>query len=384
MKKFLSLTLALLLILSMTATAFADDDAPEQGEQTEQWDGTYTSTTPTTFEQIVKTYDSEKNVAVNETLTFTSEYNEDNPDVVVDSNGNVTNNPANLTVEDLTVNSLTQNTSTGKYEAGNLKVTIPSLSKAGTYEWTITENEGNTAGVGYSEAAVVVTALVEYDNVSHKLQIASCTSYIKKVNGAKANTFENTFKSGSFTVEKDVIGNMANENDEFDITVTLTSANPIGNDITVGGNTVVPNAWTPITDDNNNITGYKYTDTHSYSEYGGKRAFANIPEGVTVTVAENNVDSDSKVKGYTYKGVFTRTTTTNEDETVTTTDASFNGLTIADDTNATNAAIVVTNEKTASVETGVSLDTVPYFLMLAVACVGMFLLLSKKRAYREN
>lgn len=386
MKKLFSLTLALLLILSMTATAFADDEVieePGQGGQPTEWNGTYTPTTSTQFTEIIKTYNSDGNVVVNETLTFTSEYSKSNPDVIVDSEGNVTNTPANLTVADLTVNSLTKNETTGKYEAGKLTVTIPALSAAGIYEWTIKETEGNTAGVGYSSAEIHVTALVEYDNSSHALKLASTTSYIKSENNKKADTFENTFNSGSFTVAKDVEGNMASESETFDIIVTLTSTKPIGTDISAAGTTVTPTDWTTnYTDDTKTtVKDYTYEKKLTISENSGKRTFSNIPVGVTVTVVEDGVGTDNKVKGYDYKGVFTRTSTTDGDGQTTTTDEEFTSLTIAHDT---NSDIVVKNENKTEVATGISLDTVPYFLMLAVACVGMFLVLSKKRAYREN
>ena len=111
MKKFLSMMLALVLVLSMSTIAFA-----AEGEST--WDGSYTATAETTFNEIVKTYTSENNVVVNETLSFTSTAQTTNPD----------GGTANLTVADLNVSSL---------NPGTLAVTIPSLNKAGIYEWTI-------------------------------------------------------------------------------------------------------------------------------------------------------------------------------------------------------------------------------------------------------
>lgn len=337
MKKFLSMMLALVLVLSMGTIAFADE-----------WDGTYTATAETTFNEVVKTYTSENNVVVNETLSFTSTASTSNPD------GGV----ANLTVADLTVSSL---------NPGTLTVTIPSLSNAGTYEWTIKENAGNTAGVTYSTAEVHVIVLVEYDNDAHALKIANTTSYIKKENGEKAKTFENTFKSSSFTVAKDVDGNQANLNDEFEISVTLTSTQPVGTNVTLAGTTVAPSQWTTnYEQDGTTVKNYTYTSTLIYSEISGPKTFSDIPVGVTVTVNENT--DTEKMNGYTYAG-----TTMNG--------STFTGLTVADDT---NAAIVVKNTKETTIETGISFDTMPYFLMLAVVCIGMFLLFTKKRMMRED
>lgn len=335
MKKILSLALALVLVLSMSTIAFA-----AEGKST--WDGTYTATAETSFNEIVKTYTSENNVVVNETLRFTSAAQTTNPD----------GGTANLTVADLNVSSLTP---------GTLAVTIPSLNKAGTYEWTIKETPGNTAGVAYSTAEVHVIVLVEYDNTNHALKIANTTSYIKKENGEKAKTFDNTFKSGSFTVAKNVEGNMANENDEFEIIVTLTSTKPIGTNVTLAGTTVTPDKWT------NNEGSYTYTSTLNYSEIGGAKTFSDIPDGVTVSVVENT--ADGKMNGYTF------------DNTNNNTDNDFS-MNVADADN--NKAVVVKNTKGEEIATGITLDSMPYILMLAVVFMGLFVFFSKKRMMREN
>ena len=335
MKKILSLALALVLVLSMSTVAFAN-------ESESTWDGTYTATAETTFNEIVKTYTSENNVVVNETLRFTSTAQETNPD----------GGTANLTVADLEVSSLTP---------GTLAVTIPSLSKAGTYEWTIKENTGNTAGVTYSTAEVHVIVLVEYDNTNHALKIANTTSYIKLENGEKAKTFDNTFKSGSFTVAKDVEGNMANENDEFEITVTLTSTKPIGTNVTLAGTTVTPDQWT------NNEGSYTCTSTLNYSEIGGAKTFSDIPDGVTVSVVENT--AADKMNGYTFDN-----TNGNKENNF--------SMNVADADN--NKAVVVKNTKGEEIATGITLDSMPYILMLAVVFMGLFVFFSKKRMMREN
>lgn len=360
MKKFLSFALALVMILSLGVVAFADESANAGGVQ-DSSKVTYTATAETIFSEIEKTYNSENSVAVNETLSFTSTASTSNPD----------GGTANLTVADLTVSSLTTH---------KLKVTIPSLSEAGEYEWTIKETAGNTAGVTYSTAEVHVIVLVEYDNENHKLVIGNkpdgsydITSYIKKENGSKAKTFENTFKSGSFTVAKDVIGNMANENDEFEISVTLTSTKPIGTKVNLAGTTVTPSQWTEVMNSEGRVTSWTYTSTLTYSDIAGAKTFADIPTGVTVTVSENK----DKMNGYTQNGIYSGDYTV---DGTTVTGTGFKRFAVADDN---NAKITVVNQKTSTIETGVSMDSIPYVVLLTVACLGLVVLFTKKRAARD-
>lgn len=344
MKKLISILLALVFVLSMATVTFAE---------TQEWDGEYAATDPDTF-TIKKVYEAENGVSVAETLNLVSTPATGNPDTT-----------RNLTFGSLAVSGA----------SSNITVNVPSYEKAGEYNYTITETAGNTAGVGYAtNVSIKVKVLVAYDNVNHKLVIGNTTAgdnsgityIIVEEDGAdgekvKLDTFKNTFNCGSFTVAKNVDGNMANENDEFEIKVTLTSAKTIGTTVTLAGTEVDPTQWKV---DDNGI--WTYTHTGEYREKDGAKTFSNIPVGVVVTVAETQ--TADKMNGYTY-------TSTKIGDT------DFTSLTVANDT---DAAIVVTNTKTATVETGIVLDSMPYFVMLAVACAGMFLLVSKKRMMREN
>ncbi len=319
MKKILSLALVLVLVLSMSTVAFAEEVKYEASEAT-------------TFNTIVKSYSSENSVQVSETLSFTSTPDTDNPDTT------------NLTVDPLVVSDGLENLP--------IIVNIPSYSQVGVYKYTISEDGENTAGVTYTDSVIRVVVMIEYDNENQKLVIGNLNSYILEVNGEKTNKFENEFKSGSFSVAKQVTGNMANQNDEFEITVTLTApeGKVIGTPISVGGQTVTADQWKDGV----------YTTTLTLSHADGATTFSDIPVGVTVTVEENKeVD---KMNGYTYVSGET-------------------ALTIDNDT---ASEIVVINDKSTEVNTGINMDSMPYILLLAVAFMGLFVFFSKKRMMREN
>ena len=87
--------------------------------------------------------------------------------------------------------------------------------------------------------------------------------------------------------------------------------------------------------------------------------FTNIPYGVTYTVAESD---------YTGEGYDAPT------------------YTYGDDTQAVDSAsetVEIVNNKGGRVDTGVSLDSLPYVMLLTLVCGGMALLVTRKRVTRE-
>lgn len=349
MKKLISLALALMLVFSLATVAMAAG-----GDTT--WNGSYAPSATTSF-TIYKDYTSEESFAPAETLSFTVAAAETNPD---------TTDAAKISVPDVPI--------TGqKLQDIEITVNVPSYSTAGVYEYTIKENAGTAAGATYDTGKTIyVQVLVQYDNVNHKLVIGNPTDttdsgivyFIKEENGTKVDTFANTFKTNDFTVAKDVTGNMANETDTFEIVVTLTApaGKVVGTPIQVASETVAASLWTK----NEATNTYSYTKTLTISENSGAITFADIPDGVVVSVVENT-DKD-KMKGYTLTGY-----SVNGANAATTASFTVNG-------DATSAdSVVVINDNTTTVSTGITLDSLPFVLILAVCAGAVVLFVIKRR-----
>ena len=133
------------------------------------------------------------------------------------------------------------------------------------------------------------------------------------------------------TVQKTVSGNMADVNKEFAFTVT-----------------------------------YGSTTTTFRLKKDGTNKIEDIPVGATVTVTENP-------DGYTYSFVSITDGVTKTDTTTDTTKG------ISFTMPAKDVTVVINNDKTVTIDTGILLDTLPYILILAVVAVGAVLVLKKRR-----
>lgn len=340
MKKLFALLLTLALVLSFGVTALAAEP-------------TTMTSAPTTYEALIKTYDlvgtDDTTLYPAETLTFTSTPAVGNPDTT------------NLTVNNLVV--------TGNKDQ-KLVINVPAYSKVGVYHYTITENAGNTQGVTYTNGAVELSVLVEYDyndtdgdGYGLKATIGVTNSAGEGEEAVKHNTFTNTYSLGSLTVSKEVAGNLASQTQKFDIDVTFTSDKPVLSTITCGdGQTITSANWT--------LAESVYTAKVTVKlSHGDNVTFSNIPAGVTYTVVEQAKHEAADPNGSNPETGYT----------VTYADEKSAGTITAD----TVDTVKVVNTKGTAVNTGVVLDSLPYILLIAVAVVAVVLFTARKRRNRE-
>lgn len=143
------------------------------------------------------------------------------------------------------------------------------------------------------------------------------------------------YPNANLTIRKTVSGNMYDANKAFAFTVTADK------DMTCG-----------------ETTG----KTITFNLKKDEEATISVPVGATVTVSENP-------DGYTYSFVSITDGVTKEHIN--------NGISFTMPRQ--DVIVVINNDKTVTVDTGVLLDTLPYVLILGVVAVGAVLMLRKRR-----
>lgn len=348
MKKLLSVLLALTFVLSMATVAFAAE-------------GDTASPNGVTSVTFVKNYvDAEGNktsVVPDETLTFT-----------------ITSNPSDAPAAYIGE----APSADGKYSvsinanATNITVTLPEYKEVGEYQYTIQEKAGSAQGVTYSTAEYVIKVQVVW-NDAHTDLVQNVVVYDannKKVSDSTQLKFDNTYALGQLDVKKTVTGNLGDKTVGFEMTVTFTSEKAVLSEITItdgnkdGVDTKVPvNAW-----QFNEETGV-YTATANIKVTDSETVnITNIPQGVSYQVEEASKHILQETENFDPNSA---------SDTQYTVSYSADGKgTIS----ATTSEVTVTNNKGTGVDTGITLDSVPYIVLIAVCAVAAVLFVVKRRS----
>lgn len=337
MKKILSLALALVLVLSMSTVAFATDVEEK----------TYTNMSTVT---LTKEYKLTNTGTTSPAETF--KFSKLTCTNVTDAaNGVTTNNAPVPTIADV---SYTAGEAGGKNARKNITITLPTYDSVGIYTYTFSETDGGTAGVTYrSEPIILVVTVIEQNG---KVRVAAV--HTEGEGKDKSGEFNNEYSAGSLSVKKTVTGIMGDQKKEFNVKVTFNA--PEGETVREAI-TYVDGTETMTIAAGEGWTGSKEVEiTLKHDE---TVTFTNIPYGVTYTVVEDDYTAKEN-GGY--------------DEASYQFDDNNKKIDSASD------SVTITNNKGGHVDTGISMDSMPYILMLAVVFMGLFLFFSKKRKMREN
>lgn len=318
MKKFISILLALMLVMSLGTVAFADNNSAA-------------------FDKI---YASENGTAVPDE-TFKLELVSSTCD-----NSDVTDVPALILGQ-------ASFTEVGTKSFG---VVLPEYTKVGVYTYVLKENtSANTAGMTYFTDDIILTVLVT-NGENGALDV----SYGFKANTAdtaKISNITNTYSAAGtedgndgLIVSKKVTGNLGDKNKPFHFTVEFEKVadadyTNINSKYTVAGGNPVAIDW------NKPTVEFDLKD-------GDSCRFINIPYNVKYTVTEN----DYSGLGYT--------TTVNDVDT----------LTASGTVSTASIPVNYVNDKNdENIETGISLDSLPYILMLVVVGAAIVVVSTRKK-----
>lgn len=273
---------------------------------------------------------------------------------------------------------------------GNIAVSLPTYSKVGEYVYTITESEGNVAGVNYSTATYKMHVyVVNSDADNTQGSVLQCKVRFDKVttgeNGEttdkKISSIENTYDAGTLTVTKKVTGSMGDRDQafSFDVTFTAPTGKILKSEVTVGGTAEAVTAGTGCTYADGKITFAENATTATVSftlTDSDSIVFTNVPNGVTYTVSE------AKFGDYTTQVGLDNAAATSvavNDENKIVSSGTFS-------VSAQKSALSVNyiNNNGALVDTGVILDNAPYIALLAIVAIGgVALMLNKRRRDEE-
>lgn len=339
MKKLISMLLALLLVMSLSSAAFANS-------------ATYTDMSTVTLTiNYNETNDGSTSPA--EDLSFTI------------SNTSVTDAASGVDTSNMPTPTL-GTVSYAEGDAGDtdmtktLTITLPPYTSVGIYTYTIKQTAGNTAGVEYwnKDIRLVVTVIQDTNGL---LRVAAV--HTEGGEGEKSDDITNTYSAGSLAVTKTVTGNMGDRSKYFAVNVTLTGEDgkTYATSYTVTGGTKLVNG----TDDATTSTISIGTPATFYLKHGETFTISNLPYGVTYTVTEEDYTAEENggydTPAYTYSDAETTKTVDSSSETV-----------------------GITNNKGAIVDTGISLDSLPYILLLVISLTGAVVFIVKRRSSRES
>lgn len=349
MKKLISIVLALMLVFSLATVAMAAEDEGYTDATTvtmyKQYNATNSGTTSPV--ETIKFTVTKKTITENDAATWPADTD---PTDSVDDGG--------VTVNDLTLAAGAANGT--KYP---VTINLPTYSAVGIYTYEIEENGTGKAGVTYfGDKITLVVTVIEQNG---KVRVAAVhtetpvsPSYDKD-GTTKSNTFVNTYSAGSLSVKKNVTGNLGDKEKYFAITVSLTdtTSDNYGTDYT--GNTIT------VGQTSYSVTVDGKTTTNPTSISIGTPATFHLKDGETLTLS--NIP---------YGTEYTVTEVDLSDYTETITGGDANGAGVVD--SASETLVTVENHKEVQVDTGITLDSLPFVLILAV-CAGVAVLFVVKR-----
>ena len=252
--------------------------------------------------------------------------------------------------------------------SGKMTIKLPSYKAVGVYTYPITEDIIDDSDPD-DVKVLDIAGMTEANKLELKVTVIQDVQNNQLVIGGiairqddvKVDKITNLYKSGDLSVTKTVDGIMGDRTKSFPITITLqaSTGKTVASTVSyIGGNvTTAQNATF-------DATGKAVIEVQL--KHGETVTIHNIPEGVTYKVEE-----DSSIIHVSAADV--------QPENVNAYYVTGEVKNAAEITVGSNTPITITNTKTIDVDTGVSLDSTVYMLIMALALVGFVVLKVRRR-----
>lgn len=382
-KRIWALLFVLMMILSMGSVAMAEGEAAAGG---------VTLTKQLTIDNVdgVASIDT---TDVSFTFRFKAEKDTDatNKDLAILYNSNVPaeayNYPELFTGEQVvTIGGAFDYTNGTTYKGTTTVLTQEKLEEKfanipyGAYWYKISEvsrPDQEYLGVTYSKEELRLRVVVyEGENGNKIVKAAFLTGTDGELTKMANPAIVNTYQLGQLVIEKKITGNASNPEDAFKVQVQLEDKDITGDRTLVCPKITIVNSPTDENNEdmNKSLTDFAKIDTRDiWVKNGTKITIDHIPYGLTFTVSEINEETNGYVATYEQMGM----TATGEDA-----DAMVKGVMGKADQQKFNVTITNTRE-IEDIDTGVSLDNLPYILLLGVALAGILIFVIKRRTAEE-
>ncbi len=298
---------------------------------------------------------------------------------------NPDNNVTTISVDDKTI---TQNTDPTQIDIKVPTASTTNFKVPGVYKYIIKEVQGNTEGMTYDTTTEIkVDVYVVYDTSTESAtdtKVLGVNAYTEVKTDGKTDTIYNVYEVGDLTVGKNTTGNMADTTMPFLFEVEFTPTGKVWSDITIdktNGATAYSdaNATTEIT----SITGNGWDSATKFyvkAAHGQSLKFTNIPAGVTYTVKEVKCFVGTELKAINPLDSADVSDSPEDANDVT----AYYVENEVDTTPGTitakgNATVTIKNSKEIHVPTGITLDFVPYVMIMALAGIALVALKARKK-----
>jgi len=218
----------------------------------------------------------------------------------------------------------------------------------GRYVYNVTETVGDVLGVDYNLEGRTGKLYVDVELVEGVRKVTPYLIIGTPEKGPKYDNFVNAYNAGDLKVTKVVTGNLGKVGDTFEIKIVLTNpTDKVADWSAVKVNDVLLTE-AEISEEGETVTVVRTVD----GDADNTVTITNLPAGVEYEVSEPN-SGDYTVSYANEKGTIVKGEV---------------------------AEATVTNDKSSNVPTGITLDNMPYIILMAVALVGLGAFALRKRA----